>query len=380
MKVVFLGAYFNHHQRPLSDALAGLCDYTYIATTRMPEMRIKLGYGGNAEPAYVCRYDENRERAEKCLQEADVVITGSAPEALVRQCIRRGQPVFRYAERPLKKGGQWHKYLPRLVKWHWQNPWGKPIYMLCASAYTAYDYRKYGLFRNRAFRWGYFPEAKRYADFSQMQKQKRPGSLLWVGRFLDWKHPDDVLRAAANLKAEGLEFTLDFIGTGEQEESLQKMVKDTGLADCVRFLGSMKPEEVRSHMEKTEIFLFTSGRKEGWGAVLNEAMNSGCAVIAGDAAGSSPYLIRHGENGLLYPSGNVEALQESVRALLEAPETTAKLGAEAYRTIAEVWNADVAARRFLEMAEAARKGLEPGTLYQTGPCSPDYGTGKEGQQ
>lgn len=378
MKVVFLGAYFNHHQKPLSDALADRCEYTYIATTKMPEMRVKLGYGGNAEPEYVCRYDEDRERAEKSLRDADVVLTGSAPEKLVRQCIRRSQPVFRYAERPLKKGEQWHKYLPRLVKWHWQNPPGKPIYMLCASAYTASDYRKFGLFRNRAFRWGYFPETRWYEDAALLQKQKPSASLLWVGRFLDWKHPDEVIRAAANLKADGLKFTLDFIGTGEQEEKLRSMVTESELEDCVRFLGAMKPEQVRERMEKAEIFLFTSDRKEGWGAVVNEAMNSGCAVVASDAAGSSPYLIRHGKNGLLYPSGNAEVLQASIRQLLEEPKTTARLGANAYRTIQEEWNAEAAAQRFLEMAEAVLEGRDLGSLFQTGPGSPDAGKRKEG--
>jgi len=174
MKVVFLGAYFNHHQKYLSDALAALCEYTYIATSKISEMRIKLGYGMERLPEYVCQYEEDPERSESSLRTADVIITGSAPERLVRQCIRRGQLVFRYAERPLKKGDQWHKYLPWLVKWHWQNPWGKPIYMLCASAYTAPDYARFGLFRGKAFRWGYFPEVKRYLAFQDMMEAKKP--------------------------------------------------------------------------------------------------------------------------------------------------------------------------------------------------------------
>ena len=370
MKVVFLGAYFNHHQKYLSDALAERCDYTYIATTQIPEMRKKLGYGMERLPEYVCEFAEDPKGAESRLKEADVVITGSAPERLVRECIRRGQPVFRYAERPLKKGDQWHKYLPRFVKWHWQNPPGKRIYMLCASAYTASDYRKYGLFRNRAFRWGYFPETRRYTDFVQMQAGKRSASLLWVGRFLDWKHPDDVLRAAADLKAEGVAFTLDFIGTGEQEENLRKMTEGAGLEDCVRFLGSMKPEEVRSHMEKAEIFLFTSDRREGWGAVVNEAMNSGCAVVASDAAGSAPYLIRDGKNGLLYSSGDTAELTDKIRWLLKNPEEVRRLGAGAYETMVTLWNAETAAERFLQMAKAAIEGTDLNRLYDSGPCSP----------
>jgi glycosyltransferase involved in cell wall biosynthesis len=45
------------------------------------------------------------------------------------------------------------------------------------------------------------------------------------------------------------------------------------------------------------VFIFTSDRNEGWGAVLNEAMGSGCAVVAADLIGSVPYLIEHKKMG-----------------------------------------------------------------------------------
>lgn len=51
----------------------------------------------------------------------------------------------------------------------------------------------------------------------------------------------------------------------------------------------MKASEVRSYMEKADIYLFTSDFNEGWGAVLNESMNSGCAVVASHAIGSVPF-------------------------------------------------------------------------------------------
>lgn len=370
MKVVFLSVFFNHHQKYLSDALAERCDYTYIATTRIPEERIRLGYGMELLPEYVCQYDEDLQRAESRLKEADVIIMGSAPERLAHQCIRRGQPVFRYSERPLKKGSQWHKYLPRLVKWHWQNPWGKPVYMLCASAYTAPDYARFGLFRGKSFRWGYFPEVKCYPTFHDMMEAKAPASILWAGRFLNWKHPDDALQAMSRLKTDFPDLRLTFIGIGEMEQTLRKMVSELGLQKNVSFLGSMKPEEVRSHMEKAAVFLFTSDRQEGWGAVLNEAMNSGCAVIASDAAGSVPYLIRDGENGMVYSSADVEALSEKIRYLLENPEEARRLGTGAYETMVTMWNAEVAAERFLQLAEAAVSGADLNQLYDSGPCSP----------
>lgn len=366
MKLVFLGAYYNHHQKFLAEALAKRCSFTYISTSKIPAMRKSLGWGLDQEPDYVIRYDEAPDRAQEKLKEAQVILTGSAPEELVRGCIQRGQLVLRYSERPLKKGLEPLKYLPRLVKWHLQNPKGKPIYMLCASGYTASDYAKFGLFRNRALRWGYFPETKKY-DIDALLAQKKKASILWVGRFLDWKHPDDALAVAAKLKKEDIAFEMKLIGTGPMEEQLRQMLEEEGLSDRVEMPGAMKPEEVRRHMEQARILLFTSDRQEGWGAVLNEAMNSGCAVVASHAAGSAAMLVRSGENGLFYTSGDGNALYEKTKKLLMDDTLRQKLGKAAYETIAESWNAETAAERLVELSRVLLNGGE--TPYEEGPCS-----------
>ena len=370
MNIVFVSNYFNHHQRPLSDALATLSNYTFVATVPMTEERRTMGWGTEKEPEYVCHYDQDRDAVIAKLDSADVVIAGSAPEDLVRRCIQRGKVVFRYAERPLKNGLEWGKFFPRLLKWHLQNPWKKPVYMLCASAYTAGDYAKFGLFRNKTIKWGYFPEVKQYASADTMLNQKRANTILWVGRFLDWKHPDDALRVAARLKADGFDFQMNIIGNGPLEPKLREEIACWNLEDNVHLLGTMTPHEVRRHMEESQVFLFTSDRKEGWGAVLNEAMNSGCAVVASDAAGATPFLVQDGSNGYVYPSQNVEELYRKVAGLLSEPNTSKRLGLAASETIAGLWNAQVAAQRFLSIAEQVCKGHKLETLFTEGPGSP----------
>lgn len=368
MKIVFLSNYFSHHQRPLSDALAKRADYAFIATAQMTEERRAMGWGTEEEPGYVCHYDEDPAEAEDCLAGADVVIAGSAPETLIRQCIGRGQLVLRYQERPLKKGAELKKYLPRLLKWHLQNPPGKKIWLLCASAYTAGDYAWYGLFRGRALRWGYFPEVREYGSMEELLDNKKKASILWAGRFLDWKHPDDAIQVAARLKKDGISFELDLIGGGPMQPQLEEMIRAEDLQDCVRLLGNMEPNQVRRHMEESEIFLFTSGRQEGWGAVLNEAMNSGCAVVAGHAAGASPYLVRDGENGFLYRSGDVDALYYNVRLLLTNDRLRRRFGAAACETMTACWNGENAAERLVAVARQLLNGEQP-KLPADGPCS-----------
>lgn len=360
MFVVFISNYMSHHQRPLCDALYRLTDgnFRFIATKPMGAERKQLGYREEI-PEYLCFGG---------VPEADVVLAGSALEKLLRQHIRAGKLLFRYSERPLKQGLEPMKYLPRLLRWHWRNPPGKPIYLLSASAYAPEDYAKFGLFQNRSYRFGYFPETRKY-DLPRLFGEKDAQTILWAGRFVPYKHPDAAIRVARRLREEGLAFKMRLIGTGEWEASLQESIHRYGLEDYVNLLGAMSPDNVRRHMEKAGILLFTSDRQEGWGAVVNEAMNSGCAVVSCRQAGCVPWLIRDEENGLTYPGGDEETLYQAVKRLLTSPAEQQRLGLAAYRTITERWNAELAAKRLLELSEAILRGDPRPDLYSEGPCS-----------
>ena len=194
-------------------------------------------------------------------------------------------------------------------------------------------------------------------------------SILWVGRLIGWKHPEAAIHLATKLKAKGYRFRLSIIGSGEMEEDLRKMIRERNLGNDVSVLGSMPPENVRIHMEEADIFLFTSDFNEGWGAVLNESMNSGCAVVASHAIGAVPFLIRDGENGLIYKSGDQTQLEQSVQRLMDDEQFRRKLGKRAYLTMIEEWNADIAAERVLQLSQALMERKDASTLFSQGPCS-----------
>lgn len=371
--VVFASNYFNHHQSSFCQSMyERLGDkFTFVQTQEVEEERKRLGWGEGVLPLFVKKsYDSDSAELEckTLIDNADIVIIGSAQNHFVENRIKSGKLVLRYSERQLKKGLELWKYPYRYFKWHKQNPKHANIYLLCASAYTASDYAKFGLFKNRCYKWGYFPETKHY-QMNALYEQKDKQKILWVGRFLDWKHPDDVLRVAKRLKEDGYRFSMDIAGTGEMEQQLKDMSEAMGLNDCVTFLGPIPSNRVRELMEKAGIYLFTSDRYEGWGAVLNESMNSGCAVVASHAIGAVPYLMRNRENGLIYHSGNVDELYKKVKYLLDNPGEQERLGKAAYETIVGEWNAEVAAERLINLSEHLLAGEKYPDLYRTGPCS-----------
>lgn len=374
MKISFISNYYNHHQHALCQALSRETGgrFSFIATSEMRDERKKLGYGQWEVPDYVLRAHADADSARRCgelIRDADLVIAGAAPEKKYLPRILKRKLVFRYTERPLKKmqislRQKLHFHRTRLLC----GP-ASGTYLLCAGAYTAADYLNRGCYRGRTYKWGYFPAVRRYDDLPGLMEGKEKNSILWAGRFLDWKHPEQAVLTAKRLKQEKIPFVLRIIGTGEMEAQLKEMVNSQDLQDCVEFLGAMAPGEVRSRMERSEIFLFTSDRQEGWGAVLNEAMNSGCAVVASHAAGSVPFLLKNGENGCIYPSGDTEALFRKTKYLLEHPEARKRRGMAACETITTLWNGEVAAKRLTELAERVLSGEKNPELYKEGPCS-----------
>ena len=158
------------------------------------------------------------------------------------------------------------------------------------------------------------------------------------------------------------------IGTGELFDYYQRKIKEDNLEDVILMTGAMPPEQVRNYMEEADIFLFTSDFREGWGAVLNESMNSGCAVVASHAIGSVPYLIKHGENGLIFHNENWNDLLKWVVFLITNPDERIRLGKSAYFTLTNIWNADIAAVRLLALIQDIQQN-GTSTRFKNDICS-----------
>ncbi len=373
MKVVMISNYLNHHQLPFCQAMyekEGV-QFNFVATIPTPKWRMKFGYSDmNNEYEFVIRTYENAQQQAAAMvlcESADVVITGGAPRSYIEKRLAEKKLTFCYSERIYKEKCPWYEILPRAIKYYFQYGRYKNLHLLCASAYTAGDYAKTGTFLNKAYKWGYFPEVKRYDDVSDLIKNKKKNSILWVARLLPLKHPEAAIAVAERLRADGYDFQLNIMGSGALENSLQESVDKKGLSDYVNLLGNMPHGEVRKYMEESQIFLFTSDRNEGWGAVLNESMNSACAVVASHEIGAAPFLINDSENGYIYQSGNTEDLYNRVKTLIDDNENRKKIQLNAYKTIIEEWNGQNAADKFVSLTEKILAGDSSGFI--SGVCS-----------
>lgn len=378
MKITFFSNFLNHHEIPLCDALYHLPDvqFYFVQTEPMHQERVVMGWNPDTKnyPYLILSYI-NADTYNECLKlgnESDVVILGSAPYKFIADRVKNNKLTFYYAERLFRKSFLRAFYPPstiKIFKRFIKPGWNSNFYMLCASGYTSYDVSRIFTFKDRCYRWGHFPEFIAYdVDNLIKKKQKETIQLLWAGRFIDWKHPQHPIYIAKKLKEEGIKFKLTIIGTGELEGELKHLIKIHRLHNCVEMLGSMDPSSVRQYMEKADIYLFTSDFGEGWGAVLYEAMNSGCAVVASHAIGAVPHMLEHNQNGVIYKNADLNDLYIKVKELIQNRSKRETLGKNAYNSLYEQWNGKVAAQRLFAFAYNILHG-ENNSEHKTGPMS-----------
>lgn len=132
--------------------------------------------------------------------------------------------------------------------------------------------------------------------------------VLFAGKLEPKKDPAILLKLAGVVKDERLKFLL--VGNGQLEQELKQVA---ATLKNVRFLDFQNQQIMPVVYRLGNIFVLPSaGPGETWGLALNEAMASGLPVLASDKVGGAVDLIRQGQNGYIFPHGNVGQLHEQL--------------------------------------------------------------------
>lgn len=372
MKVVYIANTCEHVVRPLCDGLYDEYgkDFVFIETMELDKNRAGIGCLEGRE--YIFSAIKKPEEAKKLCTEADVVIFGAAPLEYISERIKQNKLTIYYSERMFKKG--YYRYFNPITMYKVHKRYVHPsrnsnFHLLCASSFAALDFYRVGAFRNRMYKWGY--QISVYEkNIEDLLKGKAQDGLdfVWVGRLVGLKHCDDALRVIGRLKAEGYNPRITIIGAGEEEQRLKELVKCLDIEQNVNFKGTCKIDETRAQMDKANIFMFTSDFGEGWGATLNECMNSACACVANHAAGSTNFLIEDKKDGLIYKNGDMEALYQKVKFLVDNKVAREEIARNAYYKMIDEWNPAKSYKRMIALIDSLLKTGDC-TLFERGPCS-----------
>lgn len=358
---------------PVADEMFRLIgnDFCFVATLPRNENELKgdMDYSSRAYCILAAESEDAHVKAMEYAMTADVCVFGAcSQEYAIHRAIHNPKGLsFEVGERWLKRG--WLNILSPVLRTWWLNYkkyYRKAnFYKLCSSAFAAGDEDLLGCYKGRHFKWGYFIDTP--SDNLYKPHEIRRIRIMWCARFISWKHPELAIECAKRLKEENYEFQLDMYGDGPLRAKYEELVKKAGLCNNVIFYGNIPNNNLLKAMKDSDIFLFTSDRQEGWGVVANEAMASGCCLVASNKIGAAPYLIRDGVNGYMFRDGDSDSLFKIVRHLINNKEERIRMAMHAINDLTNVWSPRCAAKNFLQLVNELNNGME--TSIKKGPCS-----------
>jgi glycosyltransferase involved in cell wall biosynthesis len=166
-----------------------------------------------------------------------------------------------------------------------------------------------------------------------------PPRVLTVGRLVEKKGHDTLIRAAGLLRDQGVAFMLRIAGDGPEWPRLQRLVHELDLAGHVIFLGPVSTREVQAEYGSASVFALAArrlpnGDRDGLPNVLLEAMVQGLPVVGTTQPGIAE-AVEHERTGLLVGGEDPAALAGALRRVLTDRELARRLGASGQASVRE---------------------------------------------
>ena len=149
-------------------------------------------------------------------------------------------------------------------------------------------------------------------------------NILFVGRLEKRKGLRYLLDAYSRLKWDQPDIRLLVVGPGNPDKESHRILSARALQD-VEFIGPVSEKDLARYYATADIFCSPATGSESFGIVLLEAMAAGKPVVASDIDGYAS-IVNNGEQGLLFPPKNAEALSKSLSTLVQDPALRRRMG------------------------------------------------------
>ena len=320
MKFVLYTVIVSPHQIPLARAIMRLhpeVTFYYVYTQELPPDATKRGWDWHEKHDWLVSAIDEPERAKRILDESDVVLSGERDIELFERRSRAGKKTLYMFERWFKPlvigvgtgrgvGGRCRCRL-RLPGWvrmlvpsYWRMARrvvrlanGDPNFKcLAIGPWAKKDMQLIGAREDKIHPWAYFVEPSNQKE--AIRRTPTPSTytlkILWAGRMMKLKRVDTVIKAVKRLNAKGLgsAVSLTLLGQGEDEPRLKGLSEGVG---NVSFHPGVPIDQVRQIMREHDVLVFSSNGEDGWGAVVNEALEEGLIVLGTEETGASATML-----------------------------------------------------------------------------------------
>ncbi len=174
-------------------------------------------------------------------------------------------------------------------------------------------------------------------------------NLTFLGLIGERKGIFDLLKVVKRLIDDGIEAKLRIGGNGEIDR-LREEITDLDLSDNVNFLGWISKDQKDFLLKETDIFLLPS-YGEGMPMSIIEAMSYSIPVIS-TSVGGVPELVSDGETGFLINPGDLGALYEKIKFLIQNKKYRKKFGKQGKQIIQNKHNTDAIIKKMLDIYDS----------------------------
>ena len=207
---------------------------------------------------------------------------------------------------------------PNTYNFKWNIPNGKPYWMHRLRFFI--QDRKYAksmeyvfaigneavyYFKSLGLRWKVHSFCYCTQTFPQNYNIIKSSSPLYVfvGSLSIRKNPISIVQALSRSK-HGI---VKFIGNGDLKDKLQKEIESNNLQEQIKLLGTIPQHQIPQYLYDSDVLILPS-LYDGWGAVVNEALQAGCFVICSNACGASALLENNSKLGVVFKAGDNKGL------------------------------------------------------------------------
>jgi glycosyltransferase involved in cell wall biosynthesis len=219
---------------------------------------------------------------------------------------------------------------------------------LTIGTLNAEYYKHYGVSERKMFLTPYTVNNEFFSEEYKKLKNKRSELkemngiapecpvILYAAKMMPRKKAMDLLKAY-ELMRNKTRAALVFVGDGGEKGNLELYAREHKLED-IYFVGFKNHTELPEFFSIADVFVLPS-TDEPWGMVINDAMNFGLPVVTTDQVGAAPDLVKHGENGFIYPVGDIDKLAGYLSRLIHDDDLREKMGKRSLEIISK-WGLD----------------------------------------
>ncbi|MCE5278168.1 MAG: glycosyltransferase family 4 protein [Planctomycetaceae bacterium] len=374
--IVCVAPFNNPHIVPMYDEMARAewVKVTRVSLRALAQERLSLGWPEMApDSPYLQPWRRLSDRLAYYwkLLSADVVILPGFfhfPTLPFHHWLRRltGKPTLLWSEPFLDHPRTSRSGISLMLRRLLLAPCDSPnVHLLAAGRGAEIDFYRLGVCRWNTWVFGF----STYHDPKEKPDLSVPLSgtvrLVYSGSLIKRKGVDILLSALGQTDLAQRDWHLTIVGDGPERLALEDQIRKLGVSSKVELTGALPIQQCANVYRRSQILILPS-RFDGWGAVLNEAMGHGLAVIASDRVGATRPLLVEGKTGFLFRSEDTDDLVRRVMTLVDDRDLLQRMRRAALERIWMFQPAEVARRLLLLCCALA--GGERMQQYHDGYC------------